>query len=566
MAGKIDSGLLDAFIPGRAEYRRLIESLRVMLASIAALLMLNTYSSPPPLLVVVVLGFGAYAGLVLWMAANGTVNGQHRIFYWLDAAWLLSLLALAGEARTMYFLFLFFPVFFAAWRTGYRQSVAIAAFSGLASLGIFAFNHPELPWKQLLSLPLSLLVVGPFLVVLARSEAVTQRSQAFAATVIDSIDPRLGIDNIIPGMVARVATHLQASVALLAMRTLEGKCRVYCWDALEGLSELSESAAQAIVDQALSLTPETSIAWAGGSRWWGFDRQIELGPRGAPAVFHPPNRPILAALSNLIGQKNLLTVPMNSAAVGQMRLILSGAAVEVNLQLLAMLQFMVEQIAPSVENACLRERLATEAAETERAKIGRDLHDSAIQPYIGLKFAVEAVQRRAGPSNPVTPDLARLADMVAGELASLREVVSGLRGATGKGSELLSNALRRQAVRFEQLFGIQVDLAVDGEIPLNRNMAGELFHIIAEGLSNIRRHTQSRRAEISLKMAGDQLVVTIHNDKPPGAPAVQDFVPRSLSERAFDLGGFCEVKRDGSGTAVIVHVPMPAGKLKGEIK
>ena len=61
-------------------------------------------------------------------------------------------------------------------------------------------------------------------------------------------------------------------------------------------------------------------------------------------------------------------------------------------------RFLMNEAAPEllriVEQAALVDQLQDENASHERARIGRDLHDSAIQPYLGLKYAVEALARR----------------------------------------------------------------------------------------------------------------------------------------------------------------------------
>lgn len=549
-------------VPRTTEYRRLIESLRVMLAIIAGLLMLDVNPKMQASLSIGVLAFSIYAAILLWQAANGATSSQSRIFYWFDALWFLLLLSLAGEAGTHYFLFLFFPVFFAAWRSGYRESVVIAAFSGLASLLIFALRSPDISWARLLALPLSLFVVGPIFVALARVEAAARDSQAFAASIVEEIDPRRGFDSIIPDLIARMAGQWGASVAILALRTFEGRSRVFCWEADDGSSELSETAALPMAEQVLSLAGELALGCSGAHRWWQRDRLIGIGATGTPLSPSPTDRDTFQALADLVGKTRLLSVPFSSPGVGRIRLVLAGDSISIDAPSLDMLLHIVEQIGPSVENAYLRERLATEAADTERARIGRDLHDSAIQPYIGLKFALEAVQRRASSDNPVAPDIARLVTMATEELATMREVISGLRGVPGKGGALLANAVRRQASRFGQLFDIEVVVDVEGEMPVSRRIAGEIFHIVAEGLSNIRRHTEVRQAWISLRAAGDWLVLGIRNENDRHAPVAPAFTPVSLTERAAALGGSVELERDQSCTTVTVRVPIPTSKSR----
>jgi hypothetical protein len=103
------------------KHRRIVESLRVMLAIIAGLLMLDERQEGRQELSIAVIAFSIYAITLLWQAANGSLNAQRRVYYWLDSCWFLLLLYLADNSGTHYFLFLLFPVFFAAWRADYRE-------------------------------------------------------------------------------------------------------------------------------------------------------------------------------------------------------------------------------------------------------------------------------------------------------------------------------------------------------------------------------------------------------------------------------------------------------------
>lgn len=534
---------------------RLIESLRIVLAIIAGLLLLDMQPATPLMLSAAVFAFGIYAVILLLFVAKDAFTRQRRIFYWLDACWFLLLMSISAELRTFFFLLLFFPVFFVASRIGYRECIELAAFSAIAATAIFFLSDPDISWIRLMVLPMSLVIVGPLFMFLAWVEAGTQKSRAFSAQVIEGINSRRAYDSIIPEVMGQMAAQLDAAVAIMAMRTLDGRCRVFCWEDEEGSSELTEKAALSVGGQILSLTDETSFGWHRARHWWQREQLTAIGPSGS--TFNPslPDREKLAALSDIVGQLPLMTVSVSSPRLGHLRLVMAGDLISVNRPALENMMHIVEQVSPSVENAYLREALVIQAADTERARIGRDLHDSALQPYIGLKFALEAVQRRAGPDNPVAPDLAQLGKMVTSELAQMREVISGLRGSPGTGGALLSSAVQRQAKRFGQLFGIQVDVEVEGEILVNRRIAGELFHIIAEGLSNIRRHTHSNRAWISLCSADGELVLDIRNKNFPHGSDNLDFTPSSLSERAAELGGTLQVGSNDSFTTVTVRVP-----------
>lgn len=546
----------DKGAPQQVEYRRLIESLRVTLAIIAGLLMIDAPSGSPPSLLWAVMSFSAYAVLLLCLAAKGVTQVQQRFIYWIDAAWFLGLLVLAEGARTHFFYFLFFPVFFSAWRTGYRESVLVAVVSSFASLWVFIIFEPQLAWLQLLTLPLSLLIVAPMFVALARTEVLTHKNQLFASAFIGALDPRRGFEGIVTDLMKKLAQHIHASAALFVLKSHEGRRIVFCWENDEEVFQLSETQADPIIETVLALPADVFGGWANGRCFWGragksFDDQTPIKPTAE-------ERSMMRSVTHLLGRDRLVTLPLESSGIGQMRLLFGGNDMHVNQALIRMLWMIVERVHHSLENAYLRELLATEAADTERARIGRDLHDSAVQPYIGLKFALEALRRKAGDQNPVSEDIDRIVEMANEELASMREVISGLRATPGSGGALLSAAVRRQAARFSQLFGIEVHVEVDGEMPVSRRMAGALFHIVAEGLSNIRRHTQAREAWIKLLIVGGELIIRIRNENDAGLPANFKFTPRSLTERAFDLGGGVEMENDGISTTVVVRVPLPS--------
>lgn len=543
------------------ENLHLIESLRVVLAVIAGLLLIDMLPEIDVPLSAAVFAFASYAVILLLFVAKDAFTVQRRIFYWLDACWFLLLMFLAEASRTYFFLLLFFPVFFVARRISYRDCVELAAFSGIAATAIFWLHDPDISWVQLVVLPLSLVTVGPLFMFLTWVEAGTHRSREFSAEVIESIDSRRAYDAIIPEVTARLAVQLGASVAIMATRTFDDRCRVFIWKDEGGSSELADEAALSVGGQILSLPDEAAFGWSRASRWW--QRRQLIGIRSSDVPFRPsqPESEKLVAVSDSVGRLPFVTVSVSSPRLGDLRLVMAGNLINVNRTTLTNLKHIVEQVSPSLENAYLREQLALQAADTERARIGRDLHDSALQPYIGLKFGLEAVQRRAGPDNPVAPDLERLGKMVSAELGEMREVISGLRGTPGTGGALLSSAVRRQATRFGQLFGIQVDVEVEGEMLVSRRIAGELFHIIAEGLSNIRRHTRSNKAWISLVSANGELVLGMRNENIGKTSDNLVFTPTSLSERAEGLGGTLRVDCDDSSTTVTVTVPTHKTKL-----
>jgi len=211
-----------------------------------------------------------------------------------------------------------------------------------------------------------------------------------------------------------------------------------------------------------------------------------------------------------------------------------------------------------IEQAALVDQLQDESAAHERARIGRDLHDSAIQPYLGLKYAVECVALRIPPDNPARAEVDALADLVNGEVSSLRELISGLRTGNENGDSALVPAVRRQARRFALLFGIDVQLDCPEWLPTTRELAGALFHMVNEALNNVRKHTAARRVWIALSTVDGAFRFVVRDDAGTAAGRpVPDFRPTSLTERAAELGGTLTIDRpDGLNTELTITIPM----------
>ena len=222
----------------------------------------------------------------------------------------------------------------------------------------------------------------------------------------------------------------------------------------------------------------------------------------------------------------------------------------------AFLLQVVEHVTPVIDNIRLVDRLASDAAEEARLRIARDLHDSVIQPYIGLQMGLMACRQKlaAGGAN-ITGDIERLIELTREGIADLRGYVHGLKGAGERENSLLT-AVRRFAPKFTEATGIAVQVEADADLRLNDRLAAEVFQMVAEGLSNVRRHTQAGWAAIELRRHNGHLVLQIENESADSSrPA--SFTPRSITERAAALGGRAHVEqRENDRTAVVVEIPL----------
>lgn len=93
-------------------------------------------------------------------------------------------------------------------------------------------------------------------------------------------------------------------------------------------------------------------------------------------------------------------------------------------------------------------------------------------------------------------------------------------------------------------------------ISINDRLAGEVFQMIKEGLSNVRRDTNAQSVRAVLMQTDGKLIVQIENETPIGFAKVS-FHPRSLADRAAAPGGELTVERTpNSSTVVIIQIPL----------
>jgi len=211
-----------------------------------------------------------------------------------------------------------------------------------------------------------------------------------------------------------------------------------------------------------------------------------------------------------------------------------------------------------VQQASYVDTLQAEIAAHERARIGRDLHDSAVQPYLGLKFAIDVVARQCPPENPIHRQVQDLRQFCETELDELRDTVAVLRSGAVRGDNSLVPALRRQGKRFAALFGIETHLQMPDELVVSRALAGAVLHMVNEALNNVRRHSKARTVWIELAREAQVLSLVIRDDagRRSGFPSPR-FEPRSLTERARELGGTLQLSHHGGlDTELRITIPI----------
>jgi len=172
-----------------------------------------------------------------------------------------------------------------------------------------------------------------------------------------------------------------------------------------------------------------------------------------------------------------------------------------------------------------------------------------------------AIQKKlATQSQTVPEDVEHLLALTTAGIADLRHYMGELREPGARDSGLLPGGLLPAVQRFTKKFAAATGIAVQVEaptaLPVQDRLAAEVFQMVAEGLSNVRRHTRSAQATVTLTCDDQHLCLRIANDGATGAGPTP-FTPRSINERAIALGGGAHVEwPEHGGTVIVVDIPL----------
>lgn len=204
-----------------------------------------------------------------------------------------------------------------------------------------------------------------------------------------------------------------------------------------------------------------------------------------------------------------------------------------------------------------------EAQEQERLHIARELHDALGQLLTALKMEGEWIVRHADDPREVQRLAEDLCTHLDEAMALVKRISYGLRPAMlddlGIGPAL--EALVTEMDRHSTIHCEAAIEEVSERIP--PEAAAALYRIAQEALTNVLRHSQARRARVSLAAHGREITLKIEDDG-RGIPKERLEDPTSLGlasmrERTHLLGGELVIaSRTGRGTTVTARIPLGA--------
>ena len=211
-----------------------------------------------------------------------------------------------------------------------------------------------------------------------------------------------------------------------------------------------------------------------------------------------------------------------------------------------------ESLAQRVESLARSRADLVAAADAERRRIERDLHDGAQQRLVSLAMNLGMARERfESEPEPVRRAIAAAHDEAVLALTELREFIRGLHPAV-LNDRGLDAALSGLAARAP----LPVRLRVDVPAPASPGVEAVAYFIVSEALTNVVKHAQAARAEVAVTRV--LLRITVTDDGRGGAtPAAGDGTGlRGLAQRAAAVDGTLSIDSPPGGpTTITAELP-----------
>jgi signal transduction histidine kinase len=211
------------------------------------------------------------------------------------------------------------------------------------------------------------------------------------------------------------------------------------------------------------------------------------------------------------------------------------------------------------------DRRQAEAADVQRQRIERDLHDGAQQRLVALRIRLALAEEKLR-TDPVggMEDLRELGTAVDVALDELRSVARG-----ALPGPLVDHGL---VAALESLVGsspLPVRIEASGVRRLPAEVERHLYFTCAEALQNANKHaTGATGVVVRLQQSNGDLRLEVRDDGPgiiPGATSGHGL--RNMRERIAGLGGTLTVASvPGAGTSIVALVPLPGQRASAGMR
>ena len=223
-------------------------------------------------------------------------------------------------------------------------------------------------------------------------------------------------------------------------------------------------------------------------------------------------------------------------------------------------QVRMERALLETRERAARDRL--QAAEAERARWARELHDETLQGLAGLHVLLSSAARASDPEQ-MLERIHQAEEQIESEMEKLRGLISELRPAALDELGLEASVLDL-AERTEAVYGIDVETRLELHGPdgtalrLDPEVETTAYRVVQECLSNAARHGGASRVIVELAREAEEIRVSVADDG-EGFDVSRDtagFGLRGMRERVDLIDGRLAIESGaGRGTEVVARLP-----------
>jgi signal transduction histidine kinase len=225
-----------------------------------------------------------------------------------------------------------------------------------------------------------------------------------------------------------------------------------------------------------------------------------------------------------------------------------------------LVQAVARQLSLGLTKISLNRQKEEMAAQEERSRIAREIHDGIAQSIYMLSLSLEKAAEVAGGDQRLGQRLGRLVGLAKEALLEVRYYIFDLKPLL-QGDAGLTETIRSQIQEFSSVSGLPVQFEVEGQervVPLA--LSSSLYRIAQEALANIYRHAHASRISIRLAFCEDSVSLEVRDDGrgfPVDVESAGGRGLRNIHQRASELGGQVEISSaPGQGATVRVTLPV----------
>jgi signal transduction histidine kinase len=193
-----------------------------------------------------------------------------------------------------------------------------------------------------------------------------------------------------------------------------------------------------------------------------------------------------------------------------------------------------------------------QAADAERLRLERDLHDGAQQRLVSLLLTLRLIERSVADREDLAARIASAGAELALALEELRELAQRLHPAVlathGLGPALGSLASRAS---------VPVELSVEPATRPGAAVETAVYRVVAEAIANAQRRAEATSVQVRVRTADRMLDVEIVDDGLGGVDTSPGSALVGVGDRVAALGGTFEaVSLPAGGARIAARIPI----------